>query len=396
MIIDKWLVKKEKLRIMFKKITLVLVGIISISSYAQKSPKVDLDRFYFDVKLQRLPSENIPFENRTYTTKVNIVPSVYDYYPDINSIKSRLYIKGWKNTTTSPTVSVDFNITEFSQKSTNIANRLVEEKDKDGKVTKSYYMYMAVVQFFGNGSVIMNGPKSTVQIQSKKVEEAPKETNRFLQNKTVTKTEDITSTEGSLNKINLSSSLEYRSKESTNYKEIENYYNINKNEIFNQKLREYIDYATQNANFNVNRIYGFEPVSNNEKVWIMDAKDDEGALQKEAISAVKVYFSEIQADKPIDETIKNLQPLVDYFESLKTKYPDDNKGSRKIRYSAFYNLGKIYLSTDQPEKAIKEGEGLIANDYDKSDGKDLIKDAETLINLFAKTGFKSRHNPSFN
>ncbi len=379
---------------MIKKITPILIALISISSFSQKSPKVDLDRFYFDVKFQNLPTENIPFENRTYATSVNLVPSVYDYYPDVNIVKNRLYIRGWKNTVTSPTVYLDFNITEFSQKGVNIVNRLVEEKDKDGKVTKSYYMYTAVVQFYGNGIAVTNGPKSTIQIEPKKVEEAPKEANRFLQNK-IAKTEEVAST-GSQNRINLAANLEYRSGESTNYKEIENYYNINKNEIFNIKLREYIDRSIQNSNYAVNRIYGFEPVSNNEKVWIMDAKDDEGAAQKEAITAVKVYFSEIQSDKPIDDAIKNLQPLIEYFESLKTKYPDDNKGSRKIRYSAYYNLGKIYLYTDQPEKAIKEGEGLIANDYDKSDGKDIIKDAEFLINIFAKTGFKTRHNPSLN
>jgi hypothetical protein len=386
--------QNSKFQIMIKKITPILIALISISSFSQKSPKVDLDRFYFDVKFQNLPTENISFENRTYATRVNLVPSVYDYYPDVNVIKNRLYIKGWKNTTTSPTVSVDFNITEFSQKSTNIVNRLVEEKDKDGKVTKSYYMYTAVVQFYGNGIAVTNGPKSTIQVEPKKAEDAPKEANRFLQNK-VAKTEEVPST-GSQNRINLATNIEYRSGESTNYKEIENYYNINKNEIFNQKLREFIDRSIQNTNYSVNRIYGFEPVSNNEKVWIMDAKDDEGATQKEAMAAVKVYFSEIQADKPIDDAIKNLQPLVEYFESLKTKYPDDNKGSRKIRYSAYYNLAKIYLYTDQPEKAIKEGEGLIANDYDKSDGKDIIKDAEFLINIFAKTGFKTRHNPSLN
>ena len=379
---------------MIKKITPILIALISISLFSQKSPKVDLDRFYFDVKLQNLPTENIPFENRTYTTNVNLVPSVYDYYPDVNIIKNRLYIKGWKNITTSPTVTLDYNITEFSQKGVNIVNRLVEEKDKDGKVIKSYYMYSAVVQFYGNGVAVMNGPKSTVQIEPKKTEEVPKEVNRFLQNKSA-KVDEVVS-KGSQNRINLAANMEYRSTESQNYKEIENYYNINKNEIFNIKLREYIDRSIQNSNFGVNRIYGFEPVSNNEKVWIMDAKDDEGAAQKEAITAVKVYFSEIKADKSIDDAVKNLQPLVEYFESLKTKYPDDNKGSRKIRYSAYYNLGKIYLYTDQPEKAIKEGEGLIANDYDKSDGKDIIKEAELLINIFAKTGFKSRHNPSFN
>ncbi len=380
---------------MLKKTTILLIVLLSINLFAQKSPKVDLDRFYFNVQHQILPSENVPFENRTYTTNVNIAQSVYNNYPDENLIKDRLFISSWKNTTTNPTVSVDYNLTEFSQKSSNINTRLVEEKDKAGKVIKSYNMYMAVVTFYGNGYTVVNGPKSSIKEEPKKVVETPKETNRFLQNK-VAKTEEAAPTAGNQVRINLGQNLEYRSSESANYKEIEKFYNNNKNEILNQKVREFVDGSIKSTNYAVNKIYGFTPNAVSEKVWIMDAKDEEGATQKEAITAVKLYFNDIKADQPIDETVKNLQPLIDYFESLKTKYPDDNKGSKKIRYSAYYNLGKIYLYTDQPEKAIKEAEGLIANDYDKSDGKDIIKEAEDLINIFAKTGFKTRHNPSLN
>ena len=379
---------------MIKKITLAIILLISMSITAQKSPKVDLDRFYFSVLHQILPSQNVPFENRTYTTNITLSNSVYDNYPDDEQIKGRLYIKGWKNVTENPTVTMNYTVSEFSLKSSNIVTRLVEEKDKAGKVIKSYNMYSAVAQFYGNGNVKISGPVSTTQVEPKKVEAVAKETNRFLQNK-VAKTEEVAAT-GSNYTNSLAVNLEYKSGESENYKEIEKNYNLNKNEIFNQKLREFIDGSINSANYAVNKLYGFEQLLVSEKVWIMDAKDDEGVAQKEAITAVKVIFNEIQADKPIDDAIANLQPLVEYFESLKTKYPDDNKGSKKIRYSAYYNLGKIYLFTDQPEKAIKEGEGIIANDYDKSDGKDIIKEAEELIKIFTKTGFTSRHNPSLN
>lgn len=126
----------------------------------------------------------------------------------------------------------------------------------------------------------------------------------------------------------------------------------------------------------------------------MDSKEEEGAIQREAIEAVKIQFLKMKADQPIDKLTADLQPLIEYFESLKTKYTEDNKGSRKIRYSAYYNLGKIYLYLDQPEKTIKEGEGLIANDYDKGDGKDLISSAKKLIDKFNATQLRTRHNPS--
>jgi hypothetical protein len=38
-----------------------------------------------------------------------------------------------------------------------------------------------------------------------------------------------------------------------------------------------------------------------------------------------------------------MQPLIEYFDALKTKYADDSKPARKMRYSAYYNLAVIYL-----------------------------------------------------
>ncbi len=126
----------------------------------------------------------------------------------------------------------------------------------------------------------------------------------------------------------------------------------------------------------------------------MDAKNDEGKTQTEAIEAVKEIFKGMKADEPTDQIATNVQPLIEYFESLKTKYATDDKPGRKMRYSAYYNLAKIYLFLDQPDKAIKEGEAFVANDYDPKDGKRLIEEANKLKELFAATKFTNRHNAS--
>ncbi|MNL26972.1 hypothetical protein D3C87_1485360 [compost metagenome] len=102
----------------------------------------------------------------------------------------------------------------------------------------------------------------------------------------------------------------------------------------------------------------------------------------------------MKADEPIDDLKSNMQPLIEYFDSLKTKYPEDNKPSRKLRYSAYYNLAVIYIMLDQPEKAIAESEKLIANDYDKSDGKGLIEKANKLIASFKASKLNTTHNPA--
>lgn len=104
----------------------------------------------------------------------------------------------------------------------------------------------------------------------------------------------------------------------------------------------------------------------------------------------------MKADQPIDGIVGNLQPLVDYFNSLKIKYNSSDKAHKKIRYSSYFNLAKIYLSIDEPEKAIKEAEGLITNDYDAKDGKEIIESATQLITEFKNAKTRTRHNIPLN
>jgi hypothetical protein len=373
-----------------KKITLFCFVLCSTVSFAQK---VDLDRFYFDVSFQNLPEEVVPFEQRTYETTIVTDGPISNQFESAKILNNDLYISGWKKVSEKPTITLVLNLADFYEAGTKVNTRTVEEKDKDGKVTNSYPMYTITTTYRGNANgtlISILKPKETPAPVA--VVEAPKPTNRFLKstNQEVPKVENTNDQK----RFNFSGDVTYTTGESKSLASLEKANEQNRRNDFNVRLRQYVNDCIAKANYRLNNTYGFSPITFKEQLWIMDSKEEEGAIQKEAIEAVKLQFSGMKADQPIDKLTADLQPLIEYFESLKTKYTEDNKGSKKIRYSAYYNLGKIYLYLDQPEKAIKEGEGLIANDYDKKDGKDIIDAGTKLVERFNKTQLRTRHNPS--
>lgn len=373
-----------------KKITLLCLFLCSYLSFAQK---VDLDRYYFNVSYQELPKTIVPLEQRTYATNIITDGPISNLFPSARVLNNQLNIYGWKKVEGPAALTVDLNLADFYEEGTTVETRKVEEKDKDGKIIKSYNMYTLVTTYRGKGYAIVNAPAVAKAVVAAPVEAPAKPANRFLKS-TSQEAPASDAPAGNALKFNFSDQYVYKTSENASQSFLERENAKNRSVNFDKRLREYVDKAISSANTQLNYNYGFKPISFQEQLWIMDSKEEEGAIQKEAIEAVKAQFANMKADQPIDKLTEDLQPLIEYFESLKTKYKEDNKGCRKIRYSAYYNLGKIYLYLDQPEKTIKEGEGLIANDYDKGDGKDLISSGKKLIEKFDAAQIRTRHNPS--
>ncbi len=355
--------------------------------FAQKSPKVDLDRFSVTAEYQILPEYNIPLEDRVFSVHTEISSGIYGM-PDAQNITNDIGIYGWKFSNDNPSVTTSIRINNFTENQVSITNRLVEEKDKDGKVIKSYTLYKAVSTFSGNASIDVS---TTFSITEEKEVDKKVAENRFLSSATTTKNTKTGASSFYANQVLTHSTKEYNS----SY-EAEKDYKLNRANTYNTQLKSYVSHVVNTVNNHLNYKFGFKPNSERFILWILDSKEEEGQVQKDAIEAVRIIFSEMKANVPLTSIEEKLQPLISYFESLKTKYPDDNKGSKKIRYSAYYNLGKIFYYLDQPEKAIKEGQGLIDNDYDKKDGEEIIKDSEKIIELFKSKNFTTRHNVSLN
>jgi hypothetical protein len=375
----------------------LLICLFFFSFFSSNAQKVDLDRFYFDVSYQVLPKEPVVFEKRTFSSRVKLGGAIQTYV-NPTTLNDNIYLYGWKKVDQNGTVDIELNLEDFVEKGASRQTRVEETKDKDGRVTSRKEYYYVVAKYATRGYAKVKGPLTPIPLTDKQIEEekakvAAVTTNRFLKNAVIKK--DTTASKEGFN-ISFNGELEYKSKESTDSEAPMKDFYLNKAAIRDKTLRDFTDNSLANFNNNINYTYGFRPKKDNEILWILDAKNEEGKTQSDAIQAVKSLFATMKADEPIDELKSNIQPLIEYFDSLKTKYAEDNKPSRKLRYSAYYNLAVIYLMLDEPEKAIAESEKLIANDYDKSDGKSLIERANKLIVSFNIAKTKTTHNPALN
>lgn len=373
----------------------LLIFVLFLSFLGSKAQKVDLDHFYFNVNYQILPQEPVAFEKRTFSSKVKLGGALQAYVNPTN-LNDKINIYGWKKVDENATVDIELNLEDFVEKGVTPQTRVEETKDKEGKVISRKEYYYVSAKYATRGYAKVKGPVTPTPLSEKQLEEekAKQEsvsTNRFLKNAVVKK--DTTVSKEGFN-INFNGELEYKSKEFTDASVAMKDFYLNKSAIRDQTLRDFADNSLSNFNSNINYTYGFKPKSDKEILWILDAKNEEGKTQSEAIEAVKSLFATMKADESIDVLKSNMEPLIAYFDSLKTKYSEDNKPSRKMRYSAYYNLAVIYLMLDEPEKSIAESEKLIANDYDKSDGKALIERANKLIGNFKTAKISSTHNPA--
>ena len=376
-----------------KKITLFLFFAFLFTTHAQK---VDLDRFYFDVSYQILPKEYVPIEKRTFSSKVKLGGALQTYI-NPTSVNEQINIIGWKKVDENATVNIELNLEDFVEKGASSQSRVEEIKDKDGRVTSRKEYFFVVAKYTARGYAKVKGPITPSPLTNKQIEEdkakqAAASTNRFLKNAVVKK--DTSASKDGYN-INFNGELEYKSKEYTDNVAPMKDFSLNKTAIKDKTLRDFADNSVSSFKSNINYTYGFKPKFDKEILWILDAKNEEAKSQADAIEAVKEFFATMKADEPIDELKLNMQSLIEYFDSLKSKYAEDNKPSRKMRYSAYYNLAVIYILLDEPEKAIMESEKLIANDYDKADGKALIEKANNLIASFKAAKTNTTHNPAY-
>ncbi|MFY7987351.1 MAG: hypothetical protein ACOVNP_00600 [Flavobacterium sp.] len=113
------------------KITIYLQLVVAVFlSTVSRAQKVDLDRFYFDVNYQRLPKENIPYEQRTYGVHVVTGGPVTNYMSE-EAIYDKIIIPGWKKIENgTPTVGIDFTLQDFVFRGSTQKSERVDEKDK--------------------------------------------------------------------------------------------------------------------------------------------------------------------------------------------------------------------------------------------------------------------------
>lgn len=172
----------------------------------------------------------------------------------------------------------------------------------------------------------------------------------------------------------------------------EGYFLLNATKLTGQLYRECVNDAMHYLSDVLTENFGYGITTVTEHMWIVDTrKHPEYTAHRNAFLILKEALFGISADRSLAGVREQVQPAIDYFESIKKKYTSTSKHDRKIRYASYYNLAVLYYYLDDPQSMLKEASGLILNDFDARDGKNLEAGAIRLKNLFLDTRMSSRH-----
>lgn len=350
--------------------------------------KVDLDRFHFDVNYIQLPREYVQPDERTVGVRVGLGSNIRRAYPE-QAIYDNINLIGFQKVENNPAVGITFTMNDLRIEKTEIKTRQTDGKDKDGKPIK-VPLFTLVATFSTSGRFQVYGPKTGQPRQTRQT--LPPQSNRFLQAIAGNQATNPSAYQTEITRTTFPDKITYSTKEYPTSPEATQYFERNQRSVQNELITNYINDALRTINEQTNAWYGYVPVKSQEFLWILDSKKHpEYAIQQEAIKAVKTLMPTMQATEPTNQLAKNLQPVITYFDELKTKYPGGDKTDIKMRYSAYYNLANLYYFLDQPDEVAKEAEGLIQNGYDTGDGKRFLRMADELRQSLTKHRLDSRH-----
>ncbi len=337
-----------------KKVLLIILAVLPYAfTHAQSA---NLDRERFNVSYVSLPSNPI-LDDKARTYDINVINAMRSSSRG-KITKNKINISGFSKVDTNGTLGLNIDISDVEFGDVSIEKTETQNKDKDGKVTSVTRTYYVLLPY-----------KTYASMKISNAVDGSSVTRTFGGNET------------------------YKSNSYNTYSKAKEHYNNNRGNLKNRFRSEFFKNALNGMNNYLNRSHGYRPyTSGNEYFWILASKKHpEKIKHHEAFETLKTAFAEMKHDLPVDDIAKQAIPAIEYFNDVITRYPGKDRKSRKVRYASYYNIAKIYLYLDNPEKAKEYAQKLIDNNHSKSDGKSMIKSADRLRERLDKNKMTSRH-----
>lgn len=169
------------------------------------------------------------------------------------------------------------------------------------------------------------------------------------------------------------------------------YWEKNKEALLREELKSKVVQFASSTSYIHSRKWGFYKNFTNETIkTINEKKHPENLKFRQASNSLKKLLEKMTVTVPMKE--EDVAYLIKYYEGIPKRYTDPNsKADQRLRYAAYYNLCKIYLYLDQPEKVAQYADLIEPNGYDKKDGERLNKAADELLQTFKKYDIWTRH-----
>ena len=138
--------------------------------------------------------------------------------------------------------------------------------------------------------------------------------------------------------------------------------------------------------------YDFIVTQESDIFWHVDLKKNpEFAEFNEKLTAAKGIFADQKASDDIKTTREKLAPTLQYLRENADKQTTEDKKGKKLKYAYLLNLGRTQLWLEMFDECAVTAQQVIDNDYDKSDGKTLLRVANGLKEELKKSPNGSRH-----
>ncbi len=323
-----------------KKTTLLLA--VFLCNFIVIAQNANLDRKYYKVSYVDLPAKPILDDaKRTYDTNY-----------------SSIGISGFSRVNNDPSLEIDFKYFGTEIGDIEIKKTAKEKKDKDGNVISTTYTYRVHVPYTSTASLNVNNNVNPDQNYSKQYKE----------------TEN------------------YSSSSFSTYYKAQSFYNNNKYNLRNKRNSSHKSKIVSSVNADLNYNYGYTIRNKQDLFWILGTKKHpEIAKHVEAYEKAKVVFEKMKYDEPVDGLKPEFQPIIDYFEGVIPNYTSTKKRDKKMRYASYFNIAKMYYYLDDFNKTKEYAQKLIDNDYDKGDGKSLIRQADKALKTLSTNKMETRH-----
>jgi hypothetical protein len=340
---------------MKKLLYLVMAFCLSPVVNAQR---IDLDRESYKHNYRHLPYVIIDNSFQTYSVVVDKTAALDMFTTE--KANNRFNIEGRKKVTGKAHFQVNIYMGDLIFESSKIENRVEVKKDKDGNETSRKYYWAEVIYTFEASAEVtdLNGNR----LKSYSLEERNK--------KQTYKT----------NEFNTSAAAS-------------DYYNNNRYEIKSRLAEERINSVVESLGYSLNSDFGYISISWPEKFWTLGSKKhSEYVAFNEAVQNAKTAVETISANEIPGDVGEKLKTSIDYFYSILSKFTDsEDKGQKKLRYAAYFNLAYIYYTLENFDKALEMSDLLVKNDYDIKDGERLIKQVNEIKEDLQKHSLTTRH-----
>jgi len=323
------------------------------------SQRVDLDRFNFSVSYRDFPDNPLPETYKTYNVRLEASPSLGLGFGAAN-LANNIVIEGLKKVDGTGHITILLMLDDIVFEKPETIETVQTSKDKEGheikktlfstKIDYSFAARMSVYDYKGNTIV----------------------DNQVL--------------------FDRNNKRSYQTPEANSAENASAYFTNKIAEIRSNIVNQLsLNITAQSTNW-LNRQYFYPVRRAGDILWILNNKRHKSYKdQQKAWNQFKEAIAQVNADEPLDNVKTKLQPVIDYFENAKKQYVTSSKEDRKMRYASYYNLAKIYLYLDEPEKAMTEADALAMNGFDEKDGRALRQEAVFLQNKLQKNNAAGRH-----